>query len=664
MSNASSPIPKPVVLGDSYNPPESVLTSKKQRKHPTYKILPKEAVFDTGGIRMGFSDLEYDLVEISKAKMTESYVMRSYLKHMNTILKGGFSITGRNKEAVEYIHHRLAEFGINTSTSFTQIVRSLLGSLILYCNAFVVLRRDKDRSSGRSITINRKYLDPIAGLFTTNPTVMKVKKNDHGVPVAWQAYTGGMESNTFDKWEILHFTYNREDGFVSGTPWIVPVLDDIRAWRRMEELVEIVCNQHAFPLFHYKVGTESAPAEEYDDGTSEVDSQKYAIENAPLEGCLVTSERHEIVAIDMKSASVDLAPYLEYWENRSISGLGLSKIDLGRGDDANRATAHQISKTLADFCTDLQNTFAEQIGTKLFNVLLLEGGFGLNEYNSVKLVFPVIDKEEQLNWEKHVQYMYSNNMITRSEAREMLGREPITKEMEKDMFMHQISMPLELTGATESTSAATKSQKTANKNENVNRPANQYKKLAAKTTPVRDRCTRVLRDSVSTDLDLVKRQELSIKGLLINARKSLEPMVTSGIRKGLKAATKQTGKVYFVGKVMHRQYFNECLLPELKRLVERADRIGGEDSIRRASSFSIAKEKVEDLIDAVPSTAEVLGFRCAARLEGFQSVRWNAKECEECSDSICNDRPVMNYGWDELVPPCSCITGQTIENGS
>ena len=62
-------------------------------------------------------------------------------------------------------------------------------------------------------------------------------------------------------------------------------------------------------------------------------------------------------------------------------------------------------------------------------------------HNLMDEVYKVLlDKEELLSWEKHVQYMYENNIWTRSEAREAMGKEPITEE--KDLFMYNVSIPL------------------------------------------------------------------------------------------------------------------------------------------------------------------------------------------------------------------------------
>jgi hypothetical protein len=501
---------------------------------------------------------------------------------------------------------------------------------------------------------------PIAGIFSADPTCMQVKRNEHGTPIEWRQQVDGQNTRTYRRENVVHFFYNRTDGFIGGTPWIVPVLDDIRSWRRIEEISELVASRHGFPLYHYSVGTEDNPAEEYDDGTSEVDTVKAVVENTPLDGCVVTPERHTIVVVGGNDSVMDLSPYLEYWEQRVMAGLGLSGIDIGRGDMANRATAAQLSKSLADFCRDMQNEVALFFGFYVFDVLLEEGGYDTSEFNRVHLSFPVIDSEEVLTKEKHYQFMFMSHLITRSEARQLMGRDPITPEMEKDMHLKHVDIPLALIKAVDESSglgkgpdnqmkmrstATSAQKKKKNKSENVNRPTNQHGKLPAKTKPVRDAVVNwwIAATDPSTLPSIVEQK--------------FRPLVANSMEHGMRTFGDMVGRDFFVGDNMKGLFFRSCVSARLTDILALVGSNKKRVYIRRA-----ALPLLDRVLRNMEVAAENFGFRYAALLDGYDHVRWvhSDKACNECKQLSNVARSVRGMTFDDLVPPHEgCIVGQT-----
>jgi hypothetical protein len=651
----------PVVL-DRYNMPESVASSKTAVKRPKNRLHSITLTHKEDGLRSGyFEDLEFNMVEIAKAATTESYVMRAFIKFNTLMMKNGWKLDGWNPVTVNYVHRRIRQISLNTNQPFSVLVRSVVNNISEYCNAFLVFKRDSDRSYGRSMRMYGRQVAPIAGIFSADPTCMQVKRNEHGTPIEWRQMVDGQNVRTYRRENVVHFFYNRADGFIGGTPWIVPVLDDIRSWRRIEEISELVASRHGFPLYHYAVGTETNPAEVYDDGTSEVDSIKATIENTPLDGCVVTPERHTIVVVGGNDSIMDLSPYLEYWEQRVISGLGLSGIDLGRGEMANKATAAQLSKSLADFCRDMQNVIAEFFDFYIFDVLLEEGGYDTSEFNRVHLSFPVIDSEEMLTNEKHQQHMFQNHMVTRGEARQNMGYSPITPEMEKDMYMERIDIPLALIKAVDESSglgkkpdnqmkvrsaASSAQKKRKNKSENVNRPTNQYGKLPAKTKPVRDAVVDWwLHATDSSTLPSIVEQKF-------------RPLVANSMEHGMRTFGDMVGRDFFVGDNMKGLFFRSCVSVRLTDILTLVDDNKERVHIRRA-----ALPLLDRVLRNMEVAAENFGFRYAALLDGYNHVRWvlSDKACDACRQLSSVARSVRGMTFDDLVPPHEdCIVGQTL----
>jgi hypothetical protein len=328
----------------NFNKKKPVFPSKVPNSAVAYGVLgPTQS-------RTSFQVAEYNLGEISKVMDIESYVRQAFNKHVELCLKEGYDITSRNQEATLYIKRRLREMAEVSDLTFDMLLRYVTQNVVAYSNAFLVKVRDYKRSSGRAVPrVNGPSLPPVAAYFPMDPTSIRVKRDFHGkILKYWQRVPGNPIMPQFIPENVVHFYYDKKEGFAFGTPYIVPVLDDIRSLRRMEENVEMLVTQHLFPLFHYIVGTETAPAEVYDDGTSEVDVIKEQIERMPTEGSIVTPERHSIEALGSEGKALDASVYLKYFEKRVLAGLGMSELALGRGDTSNRSCYSEDTETLTD----------------------------------------------------------------------------------------------------------------------------------------------------------------------------------------------------------------------------------------------------------------------------------------------------------------------------
>ena len=429
----------------------------------------------SSGSENGFITPMYNLGEIGKTLDVESYFAASVRRHRELVMKEGWYLHGKDNEAIAYVKDRFAEIELITGEPITAVIRELLTNLIAYGNSMLILKRDPLRSSGAAIRMFGKTMQPISGLYPADPTSMAVKKNDFGRPIQWkQELWDSEKEKKFSASDVVHFTLDRKSGFTFGTPYIIPVLEDIRALRRLEELAELVTHKHTFPLFHAKVGTKDKPAGYVTapDGSSysEVDMIGAQVDALPPEGGLVTTERVEINMLGTEGQVLDLQPYLMHFEGRVLGGLRLSGIDLGRGDTANRATAQTVTKSLVDACSEMQNVFAEMFTAKVLDILLLEGGFDLNKDTRVTIKFPDIDREEMRAHRNHGIQLFLQNAITQDELRtEYLNKEAYTDQDRKNTYFDLYAAP-----------AMPNDQGSANAVENKTRPENQNGKAETK----------------------------------------------------------------------------------------------------------------------------------------------------------------------------------------
>lgn len=485
---------------------------------------------------------QYDLVEIGKALDTESFFARAVQRHRELILKNGWRIVGRDPERVAYIKRRLWEIMMTTEQTTDEWFREMITNLVTYSNHLIVQKRDETRSGGIRYKWKGKVMLPVSGLYHPDPTTMSVKQTTTGLPTRWRqrVHNASLFSSNrrdtknekfFDHRDVIHITLDKRSGWIFGTPYIVPVLDDIRLLRRLEELTDIIAHKHAFPLFIAKVGSEQQPATDVEkDGAimSEVTLFREQIEDMEFEGGLVVTERHSLELIGAEGVAMDLSPYLEHVERRVLGGIRLSEIDLGRGGTANRNTAQTITQTLIDACTEIQRVVEDAMNWKLFFFLLMEGGFNVRgdrlEEDMVFLDFPPIDTEERRSQENHEMALYQGHLISEEEARRRCGMDPIEDEDRDKMFQEVVEAKTveretesqkevaKTAAAARPASTTSSTQASKNSTANKNRPTNQRGTSPSKPRISQDDAVGKLAGKFAGRIDRLWQEDKDISG--------------------------------------------------------------------------------------------------------------------------------------------------------
>jgi post-segregation antitoxin (ccd killing protein) len=428
---------------------QATLTNIQKAIEKRTKILGRVKTYESAASSSQFARNSvfnapiYDLSEVARAADVEPYIMNSIRKHRTNILKEGYEIKGDDQRTVDYINNRLYEIAMVTGIPTQTWVRDFITNVIMYHNGYLVFRRDADRSSGKQIKMYGKTLDPIAGIFVMDPVTVEVEVDKYGTPQTWRQalygrYSEGKVEKLFGPEDVLHVAVDRKTGFTFGTPYLISVLDDIRALRKLEELALVLAEREAFPLYHYKVGSENRPALIYEDGSNEVDTVLSQLSSMPSQGYIITSERHEVSLISRDKSSMDLQPLLEYFESRVLGGLSLSPLDLGRAETSNKGTASSVSQNLQDSARDYQVTVSAHLTHQLLIPLLLEGGFDVNLDNMVYFGFPLISKDEERAQQNQGLQLMMGNAITVDEfRREYLNKKPLGNEDQPGLLMNK-----------------------------------------------------------------------------------------------------------------------------------------------------------------------------------------------------------------------------------
>jgi hypothetical protein len=663
---------------------QEIKTRRRTLQKPLQYATSDVRAGDRSSKRMYYGPL-YDLGEIGRAVDVEPYIRVSIRKHREQILKEGYEIQGSDPEMVEYIKKRLFEMVLMTGVTTDQWLRDYTTNLITYATSFLVLKRDLDKSSGSEVKWHGKRLKPIAGIFPLDPTSVSVSQNEHGHPVKWmqnvEEAVGNKNVKTFDASEIVVSTLDKKTGFVFGTPYILPTLDDIRALRRIEEIVELIAQSHAWPSVQWKVGEKGDGPQEFDDGTTEIDYIRAELQAMPTEAGIVTSHRVEAQVLGMEGQALDLNGYLNHFKTRVMEGLRLSPEDLGQSAGS-KASAVTVSQSLQDSSKDIQAVISDTLTYSLFLPLLLEGGFDVTKDNIVKLIFPLINREEDRARQSHGNDLYLAGSISKTEFRnDWLNREEHTEEECKDCVpeqKHEFDMELaKVAAAAKAASQANSANKSATKkSDNTTRPKNQSGQKAAKTRVTKNdrelyraaiidtfRATRVsLRDFIDrhgvgfTDsedpLDLTTKQE-ELDSILVSfvtyGVQNARIILNSSMQRGISDAVQDMGLE--IPKPLSKRsidrFYKNTIQKSLSGFIISIHKAISESeglidakcethpAVVLSSILDLHLSQLEDLTNEHVDLATRFGYAKSARINGYDSIIMEPDESDSCSE--CQD---------------------------
>lgn len=393
--------------------------------------------------RGAFKTSEYNLAEIGRIEDTDSYVRQSFDKKVGLLLKEGWDFVGPNLRTIRYIKARFSQIAQASSIPTEQLFRDIASAVIRKSNCFIIKVRDVKASGGRvrSEVGKTASIKPVAAYFIAPAETMEYEMTNNKI-TKWRQCMPDGSIEEYNPRDVVHIYFDRKEGFIFGTPTLIPVIDDIRALRKIEENIELLVYQHLFPLFQYKVGTDQFPASTTETGEREIDVVRREIMYMPSEGGIVTPHTHEITAIGAEGRALRADGYLTHFKKRVFSGLGVSAVDMGEGETANRATADNMSRNLVDAVKDIQKVLEVAINEFLIKELLLESTFGesiLDEENLVSLKFKEVDTTDKIKKEAHAADLFAKDIVTHDEARRVLGLEPLklptADEVEQEVDM-------------------------------------------------------------------------------------------------------------------------------------------------------------------------------------------------------------------------------------
>lgn len=404
-------------------------------QHNPAKALAKKIALVLGGDGRDFTEPEADLAIIETAYNTEAYIRQGMDKYIDNMFKAGWKFVGKNPNTVEYIRTRFSYMAETTQIPTDKLFIEYAEDVVKFSNAILAKSRMTDNNQLPPNLKIQGYAgrQPITGYFPINVTTMTVKRDKFGTVKQWQQEAVDNTAK-FKPEDIIHTYYKRAKGNAFGTPFVTPVLDDIRALRQAEDNVLKMMYRNINPFYHIAIGSEEFPADD-----PEIEDAKNEVEGMEVDGGLVTSERWKINSIAADKV-IDARPYLQYFEDRVFSGLGVPATMFGRGATANKSTSENQSAEFIDRVKAFQRVIEADVNEFMIKELLLEGGFDpiLNIDDMVYFRFNEIDIDMQIKLENHAVYKYEHNAITEDEMRQLLGLDIITDR--KGLFLELVTL--------------------------------------------------------------------------------------------------------------------------------------------------------------------------------------------------------------------------------
>jgi len=414
------------------------ISDKKDVDDPTGKfsgIHHVSTFYKTERLRRNveFYKPEYDLPTIANAVQMDGILQRATNVYVEQILKNGYEFTSKNDRLQKHVTRRLKEIQNLTGIPFYETMNYVAKQLVTYGNCYIIKVRSASKCEfGSSFRLYGKNMDPVVGLFVADATTIEIGINKDGQVVNYKQIIRG-EETYWDERDVIHLTYNKIPGTLTGMSSIIPILDDVRALRKLEEEIEILGFQYSIPLYLYKVGTKDQPP-----APNEIDQVTSTVNNMPAYGMLVVPGHHTIEVPTNNNTPVDLISFINHFKRRIYSGLGISPVAMGEVETSNRNTAEVLDLSMQTITKRYQQIIKHGFEMELIREFMLDGGFDTVR-DELVFSFPEIDLENQIKKENNIIQKFQNNLIARTEARLELDYEKGIDE--SDTFLQTVTIP-------------------------------------------------------------------------------------------------------------------------------------------------------------------------------------------------------------------------------
>jgi hypothetical protein len=283
------------------------------------------AVTGSGGSsRTNFEQATFDFDTLTSAYDTDSYIHQAVDKYVDLIFKEGWQLTGKNQQSLDYIKLRLAVMAESTSTNTNTLLTEVADSVVKYGNSFLMKARIKESLNIPGLNVQGiAGLQPVGGYFSLMPSTVTIARDKNGTVLQYQQKVSGQNNTLKIKpTDMVHITWKKPIGKPYGMPFILPVLDDIRLLREIEDNVSNLLYKYLHPLYKFVIGLQKDGMEAT---AEEIDQVRQVVANMPMDGTLVLPERYDVEVVGAEGSALNAEWALRYFEQRVFTDLEFPK---------------------------------------------------------------------------------------------------------------------------------------------------------------------------------------------------------------------------------------------------------------------------------------------------------------------------------------------------
>lgn len=403
----------------------------KARRTPTQSVVTL-GVTPTrpAGVKVTRNPLDFN--DLWNAYMADSYIARAVNRYRHLVFGTGIGIDG-DAQAVRYLQARFKIADRVSGFGWDGLMRSLLFDYILYGNAFAVKSYTSQIPSlyGRRLTGK-----VVAAWFPVSPRLMTPSIDDStGLVRAWTMtyeINGKRYTREFKVDDVVHLTYNRGSGYLWGVPLLQQVVEDVRAFRQLEEGLLRLIHKFSYPIMVlYSADTTGTGIGVRADMTALAN----AVNSMYQDGAIVLMPGQDIKMLGAESHALRVDGYIQVFKKRIFSGLGLSEVMIGDQPEPLERQA-ELERQVRDTVMDIQQQFGEGVMSQIVGPLLEQAGWSPDV---AWLEFQDPDPVAALRRETMLANLYTLNAITWSEMRDRMNL-PADVDM-KDTYLWQVQIP-------------------------------------------------------------------------------------------------------------------------------------------------------------------------------------------------------------------------------
>lgn len=366
------------------------------------------------GNKLGFkNNIDEIIYIISNAKKTDGYIARASKNFLQQSLKTGFYFDGTDNDFALKINEKFENLVLRSGYSVRGFLRECLKNYIDFSNVYIYKNYTVDKNK-------QEYLSQILVMPSVGWSISKVI----GTRVTEWKYDNGSESKTFTDEQIIHLTFNKESHEVFGTPFMMPTLEDVQLLREIESRAFEDYFDSTIKKTVVLVGDKNMPATE-----NQLNEARRTMYESGDSNDIVISG---ICKVDiLQPIYVNPSTVLTTSKERVMSGLQSSATQMGVSGSAGRQDADTQNSNTNLSVEDFQENLEDALNPTLIRELIVEEtGKEIDLKTKVEFKFLQTFNEQERK-EKHYTHLFVQGILDIDEARNSIGRNPNTININK-----------------------------------------------------------------------------------------------------------------------------------------------------------------------------------------------------------------------------------------